>query len=80
MRLSKSIAFILLFLMIVLIYWNSLDAAWHLDDRPNILDNKGLHITNLQPGSLMRTFFTSPDSGGTIPGKQGIIYIGRFHA
>ena len=69
MRLSKSIAFILLFLMIVLIYWNSLDAAWHLDDRPNILDNKGLHITNLQPGSLMRTFFTSPSSGGTITNR-----------
>ena len=69
MRLSKSIALILLFLMIALIYWNSLDAAWHLDDRPNILDNKGLHITNLQPGSLMRTFFTSPSSGGTITNR-----------
>ena len=66
MRLTRRIALILLFLTIVLIYLNSFDAAWHLDDRPNILNNRGLHITNLQPGSLMRTFFTSPDSGGTI--------------
>ncbi len=55
--------------MIVLIYWNSFDAAWHLDDRPNILNNRGLHITNLQPDSLIRTFFTSPDSGGTVTNR-----------
>ena len=69
MRLTRRIALILLFLTIVLIYLNSFDAAWHLDDRPNILNNRGLHITNLQPGSLMRTFFTSPDSGGTITNR-----------
>lgn len=69
MRFTRSIAFILLFLMIVLIYWNSFDAAWHLDDRPNILNNRGLHITSLQPGSLIRTFFTAPDSGGTITNR-----------
>jgi len=69
MRFTRSTALILLFLMIVLIYWNSFDAAWHLDDRPNILNNRGLHITNLQPGSLIRTFFTSPESGGTITNR-----------
>ena len=52
--------------VIALIYANSFNASWHLDDRPNILNNKGLHITNLHPGTLMRTFFTSPHSGGTI--------------
>lgn len=69
MRFTRSTALILLFLMIVLIYWNSFDAEWHLDDRPNILNNRGLHITSLQPGSLIRTFFTSPESGGTITNR-----------
>ena len=52
--------------IIVLIYSNSFHASWHLDDRSNIVDNRGLHITNLQTDSLMRTFFTSPKSGGAI--------------
>ena len=50
----------------LLIYSNSFNASWHLDDRPNILNNRGLHITDLQPASLIRTFFTAPNSGGTI--------------
>ena len=66
MRFARSFAFILLFLITVLIYLNSFDADWHLDDRPNILNNRGLQITNLQPASLIRTFFTSPDAGGAI--------------
>lgn len=66
MRLARISALPLLSLMIVLIYLNAFDAAWHLDDRSNILDNKGLHITNLKPQSLLRTFFTAPDSGGSI--------------
>jgi len=53
-------------LIIVLIYSNSFNASWHLDDRPNIVNNRGLHIHNLQTVSLMRTFFTSPGSGGAI--------------
>jgi tetratricopeptide (TPR) repeat protein len=55
--------------MVVLIYLNAFNASWHLDDRPNILDNRGLHITNLQPDSLIRTFFTSPEAGGTITNR-----------
>jgi tetratricopeptide (TPR) repeat protein len=65
-RLKRLLALFFFTLIIVLIYSNSFNASWHLDDRPNILNNRGLHITNLQPGSLIRTFFTSPDSGGTI--------------
>ena len=65
-RLKSLRALFFFALMVVLIYLNAFNASWHLDDRPNILNNRGLHITNLQPDSLMRTFFTSPDSGGTI--------------
>jgi hypothetical protein len=67
MRFKRIVA--LLFLMIVLIYSNSIDAAWHLDGRSNILDNKGLHITNLKPESLLRTFFTATESGGSISNR-----------
>ena len=69
MRFTRIIVLLSLSVMVVLIYLNAFNASWHLDDRPNILDNRGLHITNLQPNSLMRTFFTSPDSGGTITNR-----------
>jgi tetratricopeptide (TPR) repeat protein len=66
MRFSKIFVLSSLALMVVLIYWNAFNASWHLDDRSNIVNNRGLHITNLKTGSLMRTFFTSPQSGGAI--------------
>jgi len=55
--------------MIFLSYRNTFDASWHLDDRPNITDNQGLHISDLSPGSLIRTFYTSPQQGGAIVKK-----------
>jgi tetratricopeptide (TPR) repeat protein len=58
--------FLLFTFMIGLIYFNTFQDSWHLDDRPNILNNKGLHIHNLKSESLIRTFFTSPTSGGAI--------------
>lgn len=42
-----------------LIYWNSLETEWQMDDRPNIIDNPGLRIDNLHPESLWRTFFAN---------------------
>jgi tetratricopeptide (TPR) repeat protein len=69
MRFTRIIVLLSLSLMVVLIYLNAFNASWHLDDQTNILENRGLHITNLQPDSLMRTFFTSPDSGGTITNR-----------
>lgn len=34
-----------------------------MDDKPNILDNSRLHIENLMPETLYKTFFASPGSG-----------------
>ena len=65
-RLKPLLALFFFTLIIVLIYSNSFNASWHLDDRSNIVENRGLHITNLQTGSLMRTFFTDPQSGGAV--------------
>lgn len=59
-------AAIFLFL-IVAVYFNTFDAAWQFDDKPNILDNRNIHIRNLKPESLIQTFYSRP----TAPGKIG---------
>jgi tetratricopeptide (TPR) repeat protein len=66
MMLRNAFIFAILALILFLAYLNSFTASWHLDDKPNILDNKGLHIHNLKPESLIRTFFTSPESSEII--------------
>ena len=55
-------SFVLLWLLIYPIYSNTLNASWHMDDQPNILDNRPLHIDNLMPPTLFQTFFASPGS------------------
>ena len=44
-------------LLILSIYSNTFNASFQLDDKPNIIDNTRLHITDLSPGSLWKTFF-----------------------
>ena len=56
------VALILLFILILPIYSNTFHAAWHLDDQPNIVTNKGLHIDNLMPATLWKTLFAHPGS------------------
>ncbi len=56
-------AFTLLVLLIFLIYSNTFHASWHFDDKPNILDNSRLHLTDLAPGSLWNTFFAKKEGG-----------------
>ena len=55
------------------IYSNSLTAAWHLDDLPNILQNQALHITSLTPHSLAQTFFAHPREEGRL--SRPIAYL-----
>jgi len=57
---KKCIAFGLLCFLIVSIYSNSFYAAWQFDDKPNIINNHHLHITDLAPQSLVKTLFTNP--------------------
>lgn len=52
----------LLSLLIFPIYANILNASWQMDDKPNIVDNTRLHIDNLMPSTLYKTFFASPGS------------------
>ena len=54
------IAFVLLFFPVLSIYANSFQASWQFDDKPNIINNHHLHITDLRPQSLVKTLFTDP--------------------
>ncbi len=56
-------AFALLFFLVFLIYSNTFQASWHLDDYHNILNNPRLKIENLQPQSIIQTFYASFDRG-----------------
>ena len=46
----------LLFILIVTIYSNTFNASWHLDDYPNIVTNKKIHLTELSPSALCDSF------------------------
>jgi tetratricopeptide (TPR) repeat protein len=48
----------LLLILVGLAYSNSLNAIWALDDDPNILQNPQVHIKDLKPETLFRTFFS----------------------
>ncbi|MFH1102916.1 MAG: hypothetical protein V1714_04030, partial [Pseudomonadota bacterium] len=50
--------------LILLLYINSLNNSWHLDDEPNILKNTPLHITDLFPETLAKTFYAHPETPG----------------
>jgi tetratricopeptide (TPR) repeat protein len=62
-------AFTLFFIIVLLIYSNTFQASWHLDDYVNINNNPRIKIKNLQPATLYETFFSSRD-GGLYLGKQ----------
>ncbi|MCI5135088.1 MAG: hypothetical protein D3920_08460 [Candidatus Electrothrix sp. AW2] len=56
-----SYRFLLIALLIGIIYSNTLDSSWHLDDEPNILHNPYLHLTDLYPKSLATTLISGSD-------------------
>ena len=56
------LVFFLLAVLILLIYGNTFHAAWHFDDKPNILEESRLHIDNLHPATLWKTFFAFNNS------------------
>jgi Tfp pilus assembly protein PilF len=50
-------ASITLVVLIFIIYSNTFNASWHMDDYSNITHNTQAHIKNLQQSSLFETFF-----------------------
>lgn len=63
-------AFIALFLLIGLIYCNSLPAIWTIDDGPNILENPRVQIRNLSVSSLYGSMFSPLHPG--VDGAPGL--------
>lgn len=64
---SRSCFLFLLFcLFIIACYSNTFTSPWQLDDSPNITENYPLHIDNLQPETLWKTFFANPLSEGQL--------------
>ena len=66
---KAAVAFVLFFLLVLSIYANSFQASWQFDDKPNIINNHHLHITDLRPQSLVKTLFTDPKNPGQIGQK-----------
>jgi tetratricopeptide (TPR) repeat protein len=61
---SYFIAFGLLFFLLLASYANSFHSSWHLDDEANIIGNQPLHLKDLNPDSILGTFFASPVASG----------------
>jgi hypothetical protein len=60
---NKCTAFALIVLIVGIVYSNTLDADWHLDDFHNITKNPWIQIDNLYPETLKNTFFAGYDKG-----------------
>jgi len=65
----KTIALLLLLVLIFLVYSNSFDASWHMDDLPNITQNPRIHIKKLGADEIAGTFFANP-----VPGRYNQLY------
>lgn len=48
---------IAIFMIILILYSNTFDASWHLDDESNILDRRAIHLTELTWPQIKKTFF-----------------------
>ena len=65
----KTIALLLLLALIFLVYSNTFNASWHMDDFPNITQNSRLHLKKLGADEIAATFFANP-----VPGRSNQIY------
>lgn len=55
-------AFLTLLILVVATYANSFEASWHLDDEPNITENRHLQIKDLSLTQILRAAFSAPSS------------------
>ena len=62
---KSAFAFIILTFLCIVIYSNSIGASWHFDDYENILENTRVQIKDIQPATLSKTFFASPEGKPT---------------
>ena len=85
LRINTRVAVGVLFLLIFISYSHTLKSSWHLDDYPNIVDNPGLHLNDLYPQSLYKTFISHPWQAGKVYRPFACLtfalnwYMGRDH-
>ena len=48
--------------MVLICYSNTFEASWHMDDLPNIIDNKKLKLETLSTENLIQTLFARPNA------------------
>lgn len=60
--LKKLLPLSLLILVIVIVYSNTFHAEWHLDDYENITINPNIHVKDISPESLCKTFYFQADN------------------
>ncbi|MBN2374243.1 tetratricopeptide repeat protein [bacterium] len=59
-------AFLAILVLLLSVYANTFHSSWHFDDEPNILENKGIHLTELNWKNIQNTFFASLGGTGEI--------------
>lgn len=60
-------AILVLGMLIIAAYSNSFQAAWHMDDYPNILRNPAVQMQELDPASLKRAVSIGRSQGNNLP-------------
>ena len=65
-RNNESRIFLLVAIIVISCYCNSMNVSWHFDDPPNITTNYILHIDNLLPKTIWSTFFAKPFDEGQL--------------
>ena len=63
---KNTIFFFIIIVVLFLIYGNSLHSPWILDDVGNIVDNKPIHLQQLDATSIINTFYANPDLPGRL--------------
>lgn len=56
-------AAVLLIILICLIYSNTLNSGWHMDDYHNILQNSNIQIRTLNSDAIKNSFYSPPPDG-----------------
>ena len=59
-------AFLALLFLIAITYSNSFEASWHLDDEPNITENRHLQIRELSLSQIVKAALSGPPSSGVV--------------
>jgi len=64
LSIDRARLFFLFFIVLLIGYGNTFNASWQLDDKPNILNNPRIQITEISVDQLWQSMNAKPGSGG----------------